>query len=175
MKSIRYLTPNIAKIYRDSLSTNNVVLIPDELKTFKRYSQLQDINGEFFVRIDEGDNGNYEADYCKVKFFFPYDNAVNSGNFYTVGKFCDWKMNKENRMSYNATKKGYECELYLKQGYYNYKYVFAEDGKIAADESIVEGTHWETENDYTIYVYHRGLGTYYDRLVGITKMNSIRK
>ena len=70
---------------------------------------------------------------------------------------------------------GYEAELFLKQGYYNYQYVYIKDGKAQADETMLEGNHWETENDYSIYVYHRKIGTYYDQLVGIKKLNSIRK
>jgi len=40
------------------------------------------------------------------------------------------------------------------------------------DETITEGNHWETENDYSIYVYHRQRGTYYDQLIGIRRLNS---
>jgi hypothetical protein len=35
---------------------------------------------------------------------------------------------------------------------------FLQDGKRIADESIVEGSHFETENKYTILVYYRPVG-----------------
>ncbi|MFL5753043.1 MAG: DUF5103 domain-containing protein [Bacteroidia bacterium] len=175
MKSIRYLSQFLKASYKDSNNVNHVDLLTDEIKTFKRYSQVPDINGGYLVKIQERDNSDIEADYCVVNFFFPYDNPINNGNFYILGKLCDWRMSKENRMTYNYKRMGYECNLLLKQGYYNYEYAFLEDGKTASDETVVEGNHWETENDYAIYVYHRQQGTYYDQLIGFKRMNSIRK
>ncbi len=92
-----------------------------------------------------------------------------------MGNLTDNRLIKQNRFSFNYFKKGYECNLYLKQGYYDYKIAFLEDGKTAADESLIEGSHWETENDYTVYVYHRQQGTYYDQLICVRKLNSVRK
>jgi hypothetical protein len=65
--------------------------------------------------------------------------------------------------------------MYLKQGYYNYFLVYQKDDKTPMDETLLEGNHWETENDYSIFVYHRSMGTYYDQLIGIKKLNSIRR
>ncbi len=175
MKSIRFQSQFIKTVYKDSNNINHVELLTDELKTYKRYSQLQDINGAYLIKIQERDNSDIEADYCVVNFFFPYDNPITGGNFYIMGKLCDWRMSKENRMIYNYKRMGYECNLLLKQGYYNYEYVFLPDGKTEADETLIEGNHWETENDYTIYVYHRAQGTYYDQLIGIKRLNTIRK
>ena len=50
--------------------------------------------------------------------------------------------------------------------------VFLKDGVTEADETLLEGNHYETENDYTIYVYHRQMGTFYDQLIGVKKINS---
>ena len=175
MKSIRFLSQFLKATYKDSNNVNHVDLLTDELKTFKRYSLVNDINGGYLVKIQERDNADIEADYCVVNFFFPYDNPMHNGNFYVMGKLCDWRMSKENRMAYNYKRMGYECNLLLKQGYYNYEYVFLEDGKTASDETLIEGNHWETENEYAIYVYHRQQGTYYDQLIGLRRMNSMKK
>ena len=77
-------------------------------------------------------------------------------------------------MHYNEKRFGYECTLYLKQGYYNYEYVFLKDGATVADETLVEGSHYDTENDYAIYVYHRQNGTFYDQLIGLKRLNSMK-
>ncbi|MDF1673975.1 MAG: DUF5103 domain-containing protein, partial [Vicingaceae bacterium] len=54
-----------------------------------------------------------------------------------------------------------------KQGYYNYAYCFVKDGsKNTGDISVIEGSHYEAENEYSILVYHRGVNDYYDKLVG---------
>ncbi len=175
MKSIRYLSQFLKSTYLDSNNINHVDLQTDEPNTFKRYTLIPDINGSYLINIQERSNAETEADYCWVNFFFPYDNPVHDGNFYVFGKMSNWQMSKENRMHYNYKRMGYECDLFLKQGYYNYEYVFLQDGKNHADETLIEGNHWETENEYAIYIYHRAQGTYYDQLIGIKRLNSIRK
>ncbi len=174
-RSLRTYTERVANITRDSSYTYHIDLKTDELRTFKSYSFYNDLNGGFLIKNqDLATNPDLEADYAWIHFFLPYDTQT-SGNFYVLGKLTEWRLNKSNRMTYNYKKMGYECDLFVKQGYYNYTYVFLADEKKAADETLSEGNHWETENDYTIYVYHRQRGTYYDQLVAIKRFNSFRR
>jgi hypothetical protein len=174
-RSLRTYTERVANITRDSSYTYHIELKTDELRTFKSYSFYNDLNGGFLIKNqDLATNPDLEADYAWIHFFLPYDTQT-SGNFYVLGKLTEWRLNKSNRMTYNYKKRGYECDLFVKQGYYNYTYVFLADEKKAADETLSEGNHWETENDYTIYVYHRQRGTYYDQLVAIKRFNSFRR
>ncbi len=175
-RSLRTYTERVNTIYRDSVSKYHIELKTDELRTFKNYSFYSDINGGYLIKNkDMTGNPDVEADYAWVHFFFPYDNALSEGNFYILGRLTEWKTNKTNRLTYNYKKLGYECKLFLKQGYYNYSYVFLSDNKKGGDETLTEGNHWETENDYTIYVYHRQRGTYYDQLISVKRLNSMRK
>lgn len=175
-RSLRTYTERVANITRDSSFTYHIELKTDELKTFKNYSFYNDLNGGFLIKNrDMVGNPDIESDYAWVHFFLPYDNAQSAGNFYVLGKLTEWRLNKANRMTYNYKKIGYECDMYIKQGYYNYTYVYLKDDKKGGDETLSEGNHWETENDYTIYVYHRQRGTYYDQLVAIKRFNSLRK
>jgi hypothetical protein len=48
-------------------------------------------------------------------------------------------------------------------------------GETEGDITIIEGDHWETGNDYYIYVYYREKVPEYDRLVGYKKMNSFEE
>ncbi len=174
IKSIRYHSERIYKVRKDSLG-NHVELYTDEKRTFKRYYSQPDMNGDFLIRIQEGNNSEVEADYCFVKFFLPYDVPFTDGNLYVFGGFNGWKCTTENLLHFNNTRFGYECILYLKQGYYNYEYVFLKDGEVAADETVIEGMHYDTENDYSIYVYHRQPGTFYDQLIGVKRLNSMKQ
>jgi hypothetical protein len=70
-------------------------------------------------------------------------------------------------MEYDYEDNYYYASLWLKQGYYNYAYVFLEDGQDAGDITLIEGNHWETNNEYIILVYFREPGTYYDQLIGV--------
>ncbi len=174
-RDLRTITQYVNRSYIDSNKTNQVELIYDKDLSLKRFVSYNDNNGKFLIRKNTASNSENEADYAWVNFFLPYDAPAADGNFYIMGALTNWRTNKENKMTYNYTKKGYECKLFLKQGYYDYHYVFLRDGDTKADETLIEGTHWETENDYTVYVYHRQFGTYYDQLIGMKKFNSIKK
>ncbi len=134
---------------------------------FLAYIDRNDINGKRLINKSGFANSSYDADYESVHFSLPYEEPISGGDFYLSGALCDWKMTNRNKLKYNPVDKQYELKLYLKQGYYNYHYVFVKDGKRQADERLVEGTHALTENEYTIYVYHRGISDIYDRLVGM--------
>lgn len=176
IRSLRFLTEKVKEIYRDDNLKNHVVLYKEDLRGNKPYLFYNDFNGSFLIKNREaiGDS-DIEGDYVYVEFFLPYPNPEPSGNFYVMGKLTDWRMNRNSKMNYNYTRGGYETKLYLKQGYYNYMYVLSNDAKKGGDETIVEGNHWDTENDYNIYVYHRKFGTYYDQLVGFKRLNTLRK
>lgn len=68
-------------------------------------------------------------------------------------------------MEYNAAHNAYEQAVLLKQGGYNYLYAFVRKGDTAASLQPVEGSYWQTQNQYDIYVYHRAWGERYDRLI----------
>jgi hypothetical protein len=52
-------------------------------------------------------------------------------------------------------------------GLYNYCYAWvpADGGKV--ELSPAEGNFYNTENEYAIYLYYRGFGDRYDRLIGV--------
>ncbi len=176
-KNFKFVTGNTDKIYRNSLNNWQVNLLPDEVKTFKRYFETQDMNGRFFITVEERDSSLMDivAEYAHVHFKFPFEFPMNEGDFYLLGNLTDNHFAKENKMTFNYFTKNYECDLYLKQGYYDYMYVFLPDGKTAAQTNQIEGDHWETENDYTIYAYYKPIGSYYDQLICVQKFNSSRK
>jgi hypothetical protein len=71
-------------------------------------------------------------------------------------------------MTYNYEKKAYETTLFLKQGYYSYVYAFLPTDAKTADVAFFEGSHYQTQNYYYVFVYYRAPGTTYDQLVGMT-------
>lgn len=175
-RSLRTYTERVESIYKDSSYKYNLVLKRDESRSYKGYSYYNDLNGGYLIKNQDAvGSPDTEADYVMVHFFLAYDNAQSEGNFYVLGKVTDWRLGKSNRMIYNYKRFGYECDILMKQGYYNYTYVFLKDKLKAGDETLTEGSHWETENDYAIYIYHRQRGTYYDQLVAIKRLNSFRK
>lgn len=173
IKSIRFKSDRIANIITDS-SLYHIMIYPDEKRSFKTYEFDRDINGNYLIKIQEGENSEIEADYCYVHFFLPLNDPDINGNLYIFGAFNGWQCNRENMLHYNKNRMGFESTILLKQGYYNYEYALLKDGETEADETYVEGTHYETENNYTIYVYHNQRGTFYDQLIGVKRINSAR-
>ncbi len=175
IRSIRQRLERVGSISRDSAKGVNVYLVEDEKRNFKRYSSATDINGKYAIRINEGKYSEAEADYVNVHFVLKYPAPLEGGSLYVFGALSDWSCQPSFRMNYNKEKGAYECTALLKQGYYNYEYAFIKDGEAAADNTEVEGMHYETENNYYIYVYYREKGTFYEQLIGYRQVNSLRK
>ena len=174
IKSLRYQSPYIKSIVFGE-GHFNVFLFPDPVKANSQYFYDDDLNGKYYIEIQEEQNDDTDADYVTVNFELPYDEPVANGDFYVLGSLSGPGYSNINKMKYNYDKKSYELTLLLKQGYYNYRYEFLMHGKSAGDASLTEGNHYETENDYIIMVYHRGSSSRYDRLVGYQIVNSLRK
>lgn len=173
IRSLRYATERVHRISTDS-AIARVFLFDDESRSYKRYSTEYDLDGYYSIKTYDGNNDELESDYAWVNFYLPYDFQRTDGNFYVFGMFSLNQCTPENKMIYDSEKNAYRARILFKQGYYNYKYVFLQDNSSVADETVVEGSHQETENDYTILVYHRPIASRYDHLVGIKKINSVK-
>ena len=101
-----------------------------------------------------------------------YDAPLTEGSVYLQGAITQWGYNPLYKLKYDYNKQGYADSLLLKQGYYNYQYVYLKDGESSADAAYIEGRHSEADNDYTIYVYYREPGELFDRLIGVQISNS---
>ena len=171
IKSIRYQAERIAGIeYRKPFYY--VDLVQDSPLRFKNYIFNSDLNGKYVVKIQEGEDSETDADYVFVNYTLPYDYPLIDGNIYVIGGFNNWQFIPENKMNYNFEKKQYELSLKLKQGYYNYQYAFVKDGTNLADNTFIDGSHYETENEYLILVYLRENSSRYDKLIGYQVVNS---
>ena len=133
----------------------------------RNYVYDEDQDGAFYVRTTDFPNSDIQADYVLVHFILERE-PVNDGDIYVNGTVTNDRFYPECKMVYNETAKAYEATLLLKQGYYNYQYLFLPDkGKGEGMTDTVEGNYYETENKYTILVYYRPQGGRYDQLVGV--------
>jgi len=174
IKSIRYQTEYVKKI--DYVVPNyNIYLYPSENREFKPYFYWQDFNGKYYIAFQEGHKPDIESDYVYVYFTLPSDQAIQGGNMYISGNLNSWAFNKNNLMTYNSDRREYECTMLLKQGWYNYEYVFLKDGETAGTATLFEGSHYETENDYVVLVYYRNPHDRYDRVIGTAIANTLNK
>ena len=128
------------------------------------YLTERDANGQWLVNSEKTDYVDTEAEYMWVHFVLPVEEYVTDGHVYVCGELFGNQYGAENRMAYDADEKCYYLYAYLKQGGYDYMYyVWGMNGVTSLP---IEGSHWQTENEYAVWVYHRPFGARYDRLVG---------
>ncbi len=142
-------------------------LYDNKIQNSKIYSSDQDVNGKFVINLQNSQNDDTEADYMFVHFNLPTKQPFFDGRLYLGGEFNYNQLNDAVRMNYDGKTESYVQTILLKQGGYNYQYWFVPKGETKAAVERVDGSHWQTSNEYTIYVYHRPWGERYDKLVGV--------
>ena len=171
IKSIRYQSERIKEILSDS-NNINVKLFTDISRSFEDFISIPDINGEFLINKQEAWNSETEAEYVKVKFSLLENRKISYGDIYLIGRFTDWKIKEDYKLKFNEISRKYECIALLKQGYYNYLYVVQDHSNKHTNLTFIEGSHYQTKNDYYIYVYYREIGKNYEQLIGFKKTSS---
>lgn len=166
MKTLKYNTDRMRSLQYQA-DGYHVYVLTDTPRSQGPYLTESDINGRRLISVNQARDPYTEADYAWVHFLLPYYPVLAEGNLYVSGSFSDWQYTAVNKMTYNFDLKAYEAKILLKQGYYNYAYAFLENRSKVGDITFIEGSHWETENEYAILVYHRIQGEYYDRLIGL--------
>lgn len=142
----------------------------------KGYVYDQDQNGRFLVHTTDYSSDETNSDYFLVHFSYPLDATLSNGTMYLNGDLVENKLDENSRMLYNKDRKAYEKTLFLKQGSYNYNYVVVTStesqrlGRFTSRQT--EGSYWQTENEYQIYVYYKPMGSKYDQLIGFTTLHT---
>ena len=170
-RSLRFQTEFVRKIVEDSTGFH-VYVTNDQKRSALAYSIVDDINGRYVNTIYDDRDGEIEGQFVNVHFKLLYAEPIQKGTPYVFGELTDWRLTKDGKLKYNHDDQAYETVLYLKQGYYNYEYVIVKDGSDQIDETEIEGNHFETKNNYSIFVYHRPSGGRYDQIIGWKMLNS---
>ncbi len=69
-------------------------------------------------------------------------------------------------MKYDAISERYKTSIVFKQGFYNYNFVTLNNNNII-NLNEIDGSFYQTENEYTVIVYYKPFGETYDRVIGI--------
>lgn len=149
---------------------NQAWVLEDKMRTYNAYESNTTLKGSCFYKTSDYSGENRE-DYVRVHFSLRPDYEISDGDLYIFGELTDWKIQEEAKLTFNPVINYWETSLYLKQGYYNYQYVYVRKGDNTIDETYIEGNHWQTENDYMILAYLRDEGNVYDRLIGVAYLN----
>lgn len=171
IRSLRFRTERVAKIEQDT--ANTLTLVTDVSEDRPGYTFMYDENGAFLIRNTDGRDNRTDGDYSTVNFSLAAKRPSSDGNAYVVGKFNDYLLS--DKLSFNESSNRFHGSIFVKQGVFDYHYIWvSSDGK-TRDDIVFDGSHFETENDYQIFFYYRKPGSRWDELIGFNQINTVKR
>lgn len=147
-------------------SMYNAWLFDSKLRAEGEYSFDKTQRGRFLIDEYNSTDPDLGADYILTHFVLDapeFDNA----DVYIEGDLSQRSFGDHNRMRYLKDAKKYVVSIPLKQGSYNFQYVVkSREVNSPADPAPIEGNHFETLNEYNVYIWLRTPGSRADRLLG---------
>jgi hypothetical protein len=163
-KFVRNRSINVVKIEMEDIFHH--YLYPYTYNEYREYRFNPDINGQFVIRTLEGNDSNTEADYAMMHFTLFADEPFLDKDVYVYGAFNNFEIEEDAKLTYDFNDNSYKGNLLFKQGFYNY--TFATVNKYnEVNTNDVNGTFFQTENEYTVITYFKPFGGLYDRVIGI--------
>ena len=167
-----YAGYGIDRVYHEN-GDYHVLLFPSEV-TKGQYIHEFDSNGRFVVNAERTSDSDTEAEYMWVHWMLPMEKPFFDGALYVDGDLFNNELTLRNRMEYDNEAQCYWLTALVKQGGYDYRYLFLPKaqkwGDLASQPAAVvervDGSYWQTENEYTVYVFWKPFGARYELLVG---------
>lgn len=164
LRSLNYPGRNVASINKKARPYEAYIAL-DKSRNGEVYSQYEDRNGRFVL-----DNLDYNtpltSNYVFVNFTLQAP-TTNLEKVFIRGAFNNWGDEQENEMVYDNIQKEYKARFLLKQGYYDYMY-WTESKKLPP--YYLEGSHFQTQNGYEIFVYYHEFRQRIDLLIGYIRI-----
>lgn len=172
-RSLRYKAAHVQEIFMDSVNT--IILFTDQNRNAAKYTLESDDNGALFIRNQDNRDNDTDTDYAHVQFTLNAAAPGTNGDAYVVGRFNNFTLTEANKLVYDASAKKFRTSLLLKQGVYDYQYVWKDRSADKADYTVFEGSFFETENNYQAFVYYRKPGSRWDELIGYQTLSTVQK
>lgn len=154
------------------LGDYHALLFPNEV-TKGGYMHEFDSDGRFVVNAERTNDVDTEAEYMWVHWTLPVEKPWLDGAIYVGGDLFGNELSMKNRMQYDADRQCYWLTALVKQGGYDFQYWFTGKGTQNKTTTLrTDGSYWQTENEYAVYVFWRPFGARYDRLVGVQIIRS---
>lgn len=170
LRSFRYRTLQVERLqeYRDGYE---LWLFEDKNREHTAHVFTHDLNGKFLIESHDDRTGTLEGEYGKINFSLkalsPYQGSV-----YILGGFNDFQPQDAYKMNYNKDCLCYQLSATLKNGFYDYCYALVDPNNNVINIEKIEGSSFESENDYLFLVYYKTFGGLYDQLVAVQKLNT---
>lgn len=139
----------------------------DQSRAGHAYLEYLDLNGQYGIFTHDKSNNDLESEYVVLTFNLKSEPLPQPP--YILGALSQWGKNPASKMVYDDKTKSYKATLLLKQGWYDYQYGLQSPDGFQTES--MEGEHFQTENEYEIFVYYREMGSRYDEMIGYTVLN----
>ena len=167
-KFLRNKSINIVKIEKGDVFQHYVY--PYTYDPYLTYRYNPDINGQFVFRTLEGNDARTEADYARMHFTLEAEEPFNDKKVHVYGAFNNFEIDDETELTYNFDDSTYRGSVLMKQGFYNYTFATVDEfGNVDTNE--INGSFFQTENQYTVIVYFKPFGSLYDRVIGMASVS----
>ncbi len=178
LRSLRLMSDRMQDIIDTSDERTEVIVKPDTERRQQLYLYYNDLNGIYTIENMDGNNPWWQSEYAHVKFTYvpPGGRAYPGRDVFIFGELTNYLADDASKMEFNGEKGVYEKTLFLKQGYYNYSYITADEEQKPGSRYSFENTEGNfniTENSYLVLVYFRPFGGRSDELIGIAYLNSL--
>lgn len=164
-----YAGHGIDRVYHE-LGDYHAPLFADEI-TKGQYIHEFDSNGRYVINAERTSDADVEAEYMWVHWTLPMEQPFFDGALYVGGELFGNELSLKNRMQYDNQAQCYWLTALVKQGGYDYQYWFVPKNQKTTTQRV-DGSYWQTDNEYAIYVWWRPFGARYDRLVGVSVIRS---
>ncbi|MBQ6070261.1 MAG: DUF5103 domain-containing protein [Bacteroidales bacterium] len=146
---------------------NQAYVLQDDARPFGAYESRNTLNGACLYHNADMRN-DFSEDYVNTHFTLMSNFPFQDGDVYVFGQLTDWRILPEAKLHFNENYNYWETDFFIKQGLYNYQYVYVpRNNKNVVDATYIEGSHYETRNQYTILLYFHEEGSSYDKLIGV--------
>lgn len=116
-------------------------------------------------------NNSPNARYSEVFFRLNTGNRLQrSKRIYLIGDFNQWTVSERNELQFNPDLKVYQTSSLIKEGFYSFKYVTLENGRI--NDLRLSDSLTKRDQEYIGFVYYRDPQYQYDRLLNTNKVNA---
>ena len=140
-------------------------LYTDQMRAEDSYIYDKTQLGRFTIRSTEANDSDNGAEYIITHFTLDTGGKLNSGEIYIEGEFTNHLFTPATLMKYDTSTGLYTADIMLKQGAYNYQYLYVPEGSNKG-YSAIDGNKYQTVNEYLVKVYHRDMSSRYDRFIG---------
>lgn len=169
LRSFRFRTTQVERLeeYSDGFE---MWLFEDRLRIGTTHLFTHDLNGNFLIETHD-QRQELQEEYAKINFSLkalsPFE-----GDVYVLGGFNNFRAQESFKMNYNENCRCYQLHTLLKNGFYDYMYAVQDKETGQLNYEKIEGSSFESENDYLFLVYYKTFGGLYDQLVAIQKFNT---